>query len=279
MSRRGARGRAALGLLIGVLLGLPGYAGAQLPPVLPGPEPAPEPAPDSQPPADRPRSPAGATARPTSTAIRTLSNEGTFSRWAYVEHRAWAHSRPAGEARRVKRIRKYTEDGTREVLLALRQVRRDRHTPWVKVRLPMRPKGTKAWIRRDVLGGYRLVRTRLVIDRDDFEAILYERGERVWRSRIGVGKHGTDTPSGHFYVRERLNPLDENGIYGIFAFGTSAYSPTLTDWPGGGIVGIHGTNQPELIPGRISHGCVRVPNPNIRELRRLMPLGTPIEIR
>jgi lipoprotein-anchoring transpeptidase ErfK/SrfK len=43
-------------------------------------------------------------------------------------------------------------------------------------------------------------------------------------------------------------------------------------------VGIHGTNQPELIPGRPSHGCIRVPNANIRLLARLMPVGTPVHI-
>jgi lipoprotein-anchoring transpeptidase ErfK/SrfK len=74
-------------------------------------------------------------------------------------------------------------------------------------------------------------------------------------------------------------PPDPGGIYGVYAFGTSAYSPTLTDWPGGGIVGIHGTNQPALIPGRISHGCVRVRNRDITRLRRMMPLGTPVLIR
>ena len=64
-----------------------------------------------------------------------------------------------------------------------------------------------------------------------------------------------------------------------FAFGTSAFSPNLTDWPGGGIFGVHGTNQPPLIPGRISHGCVRIRNEQILKLKRMMPLGTPIRIR
>ena len=51
--------------------------------------------------------------------------------------------------------------------------------------------------------------------------------------------------------------LNPGGSYGPWAFGTSAYS-VLSDWPGGGVIGIHGTNQPHLIPGRPSHGCVRV---------------------
>jgi lipoprotein-anchoring transpeptidase ErfK/SrfK len=99
------------------------------------------------------------------------------------------------------------------------------------------------------------------------------------KARIGVGKPGTATPVGRFYVRDRLIPADTDSVYGVFAFGTSAFSPTLTDWPGGGIVGVHGTNQPALIPGRISHGCVRVRNRKVLKLRRKMPLGTPIRIR
>jgi lipoprotein-anchoring transpeptidase ErfK/SrfK len=43
-------------------------------------------------------------------------------------------------------------------------------------------------------------------------------------------------------------------------------------------VGIHGTNQPGLIPGRPSHGCVRVPNRKILQLKQLMPVGTPVWI-
>jgi lipoprotein-anchoring transpeptidase ErfK/SrfK len=45
------------------------------------------------------------------------------------------------------------------------------------------------------------------------------------------------------------------------------------------VIGIHGTNQPWLIPGRPSHGCIRVPNAAIRRLARRMPIGTPIRIR
>jgi lipoprotein-anchoring transpeptidase ErfK/SrfK len=43
-------------------------------------------------------------------------------------------------------------------------------------------------------------------------------------------------------------------------------------------VGVHGTNQPEIIPGRISHGCIRMRNAAILALARLMPVGTPLTI-
>ena len=95
---------------------------------------------------------------------------------------------------------------------------------------------------------------------------------------MGIGRRQWPTPAGEFYVRERLRLKGGSGIYGVFAFGTSAYS-VLSDWPGGGVVGIHGTNQPKLIPGRISHGCIRVRNRKVAKLERLMPIGTRLTIR
>ena len=71
---------------------------------------------------------------------------------------------------------------------------------------------------------------------------------------------------------------DPGGPYGPRAFGTSAYS-RLSDWPGGGVIGVHGTNEPGLIPGRPSRGCIRVPNPALGRLCRLMPIGTPVKVR
>lgn len=67
-------------------------------------------------------------------------------------------------------------------------------------------------------------------------------------------------------------------FYGPLAFGTSARSPVLTDWPDGGFVGIHGTDRPGSLPGRVSHGCIRMRNPDIVRLGKLMPVGTPITV-
>lgn len=208
-----------------------------------------------------------------------LSNERTLSRWAYVVRKAPARTRPRPRARVLKKLSTATEDRTPELVLALQELRTTDHGTWVKARLPMRPNGTKGWIRRNRLGRYHEVRTQLRINRDRMVAKLYRRGKRIWRAPVGIGEPQWPTPGGRFYARERLKPTDKDGIYGVFAIGTSAYSEQLTDWPGGGIVGIHGTNQPQLIPGRISHGCVRVRNPKMRRLKRKMPLGTPIRIR
>jgi hypothetical protein len=222
--------------------------------------------------------PAAATAAPAAAPVRIeLSNEWTLTRWAYVLRRTPVFSQPDSQSAVITGLRTKTHDGTPELVVALAQVFAYDGT-WVEVRFKHRPNNVTGWVRRDDLGEFNIVNTALRIQLNRFKATLFRAGKRVWSSRVGIGKGKWPTPRGHFYARERLVPRNKDTVYGIFAFGTSATSPTLTDWPGGGIVGVHGTNQPELIPGRISHGCVRVPNRKIAQLKRLMSLGTPIEI-
>lgn len=210
-------------------------------------------------------------------ATTSLSDEASLTRWAYPNERAFVHSAPALSSRTMTRLRPYTEDGRPEIYLALRLHTDAEGENWVQVRLPMRPNGRTGWVRRDELGPLHTVLTQLRVNRGTLRATLYRRGRPVWSSRVGVGKRGTSTPAGRFYVREKLTKY-ASPFYGPIAFGTSAYSH-LSEWPKGGVVGIHGTSEPQLIPGRVSHGCIRVPNPAMRRLAALMPLGTPVLIR
>jgi lipoprotein-anchoring transpeptidase ErfK/SrfK len=217
-----------------------------------------------------------AAAPPAAGADVRLSNERTVTRWAHANLVSKVRARPSRAAATIARLRWSTEDGPAEVYVVLGR-RRVRGRTWMQVRIPGRPNGRRGWVPREALGGLHTVHTALVIDRRRLRATLRRNGRRVWRSRVGVGAPGTPTPAGRFWVRERLPGF--GGSYGPWAFGTSAYSNRLTGWPGGGVIGIHGTDQPELIPGRPSHGCVRVPNGAIRRLARLMPIGTPVRIR
>jgi lipoprotein-anchoring transpeptidase ErfK/SrfK len=121
------------------------------------------------------------------------------------------------------------------------------------------------------------VHTRLDVDLLRLRATLYRNGRAVLGAPIGVGTASSPTPTGRFYIRNKLSRY-RSPVYGPVAFGTSARSPTATDWPAGGFVGIHGTDRPDLLPGRISHGCIRMRNPDILELARRMPIGTPVTI-
>jgi L,D-transpeptidase-like protein len=222
--------------------------------------------------------PASASAAAQPAGSVRLSDGRTFAHWAHPEHRAYVRRRPLPTSRRVARIHYRTEDGFPEVYMVLRRLTDRDGRAWLRIRIPMRPNGRAGWVRESALGRLHRVRTRLVVNRRRLRATLYRSGRRIWRSRVGIGKAGTPTPAGRFWIREKFRVATPGGLYGPRAFGTSDYS-RLSDWPGGGVVGIHGTNQPHLIPGRPSHGCIRVPNRAIRRLYRLMPIGTPMRVR
>lgn len=205
-----------------------------------------------------------------------LSDERRVTRYAGAVARAAVRRLPGSSAPRVGRLRYLTEDGTFEVYPILASHHDARRRVWLQIRLPMRPNGQTGWVLRDDLGPLHAVTTMLRVNRRTLRATLYRNRKRIWSSAIGVGTRATPTPAGRFWIRSRLRGLQGNPVYGPYAFGTGAYS-VLSDWPGG-VVGIHGTNQPGLIPGRPSHGCIRVPNRAITRLWQLMPIGTPVSI-
>jgi lipoprotein-anchoring transpeptidase ErfK/SrfK len=208
---------------------------------------------------------------------RLLSKQETTWRWAPVSRTTVARARPVAGAPPVAALSAQTPEGTSNLVEVVGQ-RRSQGRLWLRVRLPVLPNNTLGWVARSAVGGYHFVHTHLVIDVERLSATLYRDGRKVFSAPVGVGASYWPTPKGRFYVRNKLTRY-ASPFYGPIAFGTSARSEVLTDWPDGGFVGIHGTSQPELVPGRVSHGCVRLRNADILRLARLMPVGTPVTIR
>jgi lipoprotein-anchoring transpeptidase ErfK/SrfK len=155
---------------------------------------------------------------------------------------------------------------------------KERQGDWLNVYLPVRPNGSTGWVRAAdvtvVSNGYSidiaLAEHRLVV-RNGEDAVLDE--------PIGVGTAQTPTPGGVYFIKELLQPPDANGPYGPYAYGLSGFSNVLDEFRGGdGVIGIHGTNEPEAIGTDVSHGCIRMRNEAILELVPVLPLGTPVHI-
>jgi lipoprotein-anchoring transpeptidase ErfK/SrfK len=201
----------------------------------------------------------------------------TVALFAPLLHTVEARARPANGASVVGRLSKRTPERTDNIVLVLERVKSAGHV-WVRVRLPASSPDATGWVPRSALAGYGIVRTRLVVDVERARAILYRNGRPIFHAPVGVGQPQWPTPKGEFYIRSKLTRY-RSPFYGPLAFGTSARSAVLTDWPNGAFVGIHGTNRPELLPGEVSHGCIRMRNADIVRLGRLMPIGTPLTIR
>ncbi len=219
--------------------------------------------------------PAGAAAA--HAVFTRLSNLRTSTRWAYPATEAVIRAAPAARSRPIGRLRFLTIDEQAELYVALASVRLSSGRTWVEIEVPGRPNGRLGWVPRAALGPLERTDSYLMVDRATLTATLFRDGQAIFSAPVGVGKPSTVTPAGHFYVLEKLRTLNAPS-YGPFAIGTSAYAPTLSEWPGGGVVGIHGTNEPQLIPGHPSHGCVRMLDADIARLYGLIGLGTPIDI-
>jgi hypothetical protein len=222
--------------------------------------------------------PAGAAAESTGGRDQVLSNERTFTRWAYVNHIASIYRAPNTSSSRVGRLTWDTPDGFSSIYLVLRAHWDARGREWVNVRIPGRPNGRTGWVERGALGPFHLNHLLVVVNREQQRMYFYSRGHPIWNAPVGVGKPGTPTPAGHFWIDERFEITDPSSGYYPYAFGTTDYS-TLTDWPGGGVVGIHGPYYDAPgIPGYISHGCIRLRVSDDFWLAAHMKLGTPLHV-
>jgi lipoprotein-anchoring transpeptidase ErfK/SrfK len=146
------------------------------------------------------------------------------------------------------------------------------------VQIPKRPNGVTAWVPATQVA-VATVSSRIVVDLSERRVTLFVRGRKVLTARAAVGAPATPTPTGRFYVNQRLIPTDKTGPFGPGAVGISAFSDVLTGWTQGGPIAIHGTNAPWSIGKAVSNGCIRIPN---RMLRKLFPRalnGTPVLIR
>lgn len=209
---------------------------------------------------------------------RPLAEEPPTARWSAVLESVPVRSTPSPAAPVEGTLDNRTPEGTQNVVLVRGRAVDGEGALWIRIAGPGLPGEGDGWVPRAALGEYHAVTTRLVVSLDAYTATLYRRGAVIARFPVGVGVPSSPTPRGEFYVRNRLTRY-RNDFYGPLAFGTSVRSPSVTDWPDGGFVGIHGTNQPELLPGEVSHGCIRLRNDDILRLGRLMPVGTPITIR
>jgi hypothetical protein len=176
----------------------------------------------------------------------------------------------------ITELRYYTQDQQALETYLVIAATRVHHQQWLLLDLPMRPNGTVGWVPRYYLGDLMTNDEEIVVSRSAHSLVLCRAGRIIYRAPVGNGKPSTPTPSGHFWVTESFSSNDP--FYGPWALGTSDYAHD-TEFLDGSVVGIHGTNEPWLIPGDPSHGCIRLRNGDIARLRQLVQIGTAIWIQ
>jgi hypothetical protein len=201
-------------------------------------------------------------------------------RWAYAARangRVTAFARPQG--RPLREFGARNVNGVHTVFGVLGVVRdRSCEPAWYRVQVPIRPNGAVGYVRAaDV--GLQVVGTRIEVDLSERRIDFFRDGRRVARTTAGIGSDATPTPTGRYYVNQRLLAADPEGPFGPGAIGISAFSPVLTNWTQGGPIAIHGTNDPSSIGRAVTNGCLRIPNELLLHMFESNPEGTPVLVR
>jgi lipoprotein-anchoring transpeptidase ErfK/SrfK len=214
---------------------------------------------------------------PACRAGEVRAGNATAALAAVVRLRATAYRRPG--SRPFAHFGRLNVNRFPTVFRVLSVVRgRDCRPRWYRVQLPIKPNGVTGYVRASAVATGR-VDSRVVVDLSARRLTLFRGGKPVLRTAVAVGSPATPTPTGRYYVDQRLIPADSGGPFGPAAIGISAHTNVLTGWTQGGPIAIHGTNEPSSIGHAASNGCIRVDNRVLRRLFRVTPAGTPVVIR
>ncbi len=129
-----------------------------------------------------------------------------------------------------------------------------------------------------------LLQPYMVVDLSDRQVSVYRGAIAQSSYAIAVGKAGWETPAGTFQVTDKQidphwqHPITKRDI------GPGPDNPLGSRWigfwtDGIHVIGFHGTNQTELIGQAVSHGCIRMTNPDIEALFEQVQVGTPVIVQ
>ena len=202
------------------------------------------------PPSDAPNCPAGVVKRAGSADVAVAA--------VVVRSSAKAYRRPGTKP--FARFGRKNVNGFPTFFRVLGTVRGPDCAPrWFRVQLPIKPNGATGYIRARAVATGR-VHSRVVVDLSARRLTLFRRGRRVFSTPVAVGSSATPTPTGRYYVNQRLIPRAQ---VVPTARRRSASPPTRRCSPAGRRAGR------SRFTGRTSRGrsacgldgCIRVRNP------------------
>ena len=183
------------------------------------------------------------------------------------------HARPGGKL--LFRVLPKTVYGRRLILSVTR-----RSGAWAAVPIFLVPNGRRAWVRvsrRTFV--VRRTRWHITADLSARTMTVLHGDQRVRTLRVAIGGISTPTPPGTYAVTDKLNGRPFGSAYGCCILALSGHQPKIRTGPIDARLAIHGTDRPDLVGARVSEGCLRATDRNVRWLMRTVPVGTQVTIR
>ena len=214
---------------------------------------------------------AGAPVSPAQAARAELLRRGPVR--AGLLRRVQLRARPDGRV--VRTLGRRTGYGSRQVLAVV-----ERRPGWLGVLSPALPNSRAGWI---PAGAAELLIEpyALEVDLSTRRIVVRRKGRAVRRVKVAIGRAGTATPTGRFAITDALHMGSGGaGPYGCCALALTGRQPRIPqNWGGGDRLAIHGTTDETVLGTRVSLGCLRASNRDMRWLMKRVRPGTIVRIR
>lgn len=150
----------------------------------------------------------------------------------------------------------------------------------LRVYLPVAPVGSTGWVRRGDVD-ISSVDIRIEVDLGDHRLRVLRAEEVLLDEPVSIGSTDRPQVGQPYFLKELVRPPDDDGPYGSYAYGFSGSRADQEAFDRGeGLVGIHGTTEPEDLGQDVDQGSVAVSDDVImRMVDELgLPLGTPVDV-
>jgi lipoprotein-anchoring transpeptidase ErfK/SrfK len=186
-----------------------------------------------------------------------------------------AHSKPSASSSAVGKVSGKTAITDVATVLPVLGI----YKQWLLVRLPGRPNGRSGWIDQSATTSRSVTPWHIVVDTTARKVAVYRSGHKMRVFKVVVGKPATPTPTGEFFVEERVT-LGRSEVGAPYALALSARSNVLQEFEGGpGQIAIHGLENVGGVPGTaVSHGCLRLDTAAVTWIVAHIGPGVPVTI-
>ena len=166
--------------------------------------------------------------------------------------------------------------------LVVRVIQGSEGDEWAEVELPVRPNGSRGWIRAAGLEWF-TVEHHMFVDLSERSLALFDGDKLVLTTRVIVGKEASSTPTLDGFLVEKLPNQDQaygSVVLGDWILALSFFSEVFETFGGkpGYCIAVHGTHIPERLGEALSNGGLRLHNETVEFIAHEVPVGTIVRI-
>lgn len=112
---------------------------------------------------------------------------------------------------------------------------------------------------------------------------VIQNGQSIANYPVAIGKKGWETPTGNWYVMEKITNPGWTSFKNGSVVAPGAKSPLGERWigfwtDGKDMIGFHGTPDVKSVGKAVSSGCVRMYDKDVKELFQKVKIGTVVDV-